>query len=386
MSIDQPSAIEILFTGDLCPQYRIEEACRTGHSDDIYDGSLREVLREKDLSVTNLECPLTDYYHPIIKSGPTLRSSKKSIAALTSGYFDIAALANNHIMDQGEQGLADTQQLCEQAGITTMGAGNNLAEASQVLYQDVRGQTIAFINATEHEFCIAKEDRPGANPLNPVHNYYQVLEAKEKADYVIVVVHGGNEHYPLPNPGMVDTYRYLADLGVSAVVGHHSHFAGGYEVYRGVPIFYSLGNFLFDKKVKKLPYWYKGYLVKLRLTKEKVNFEVHPYTQCLDKAKVQLIEGKQKQSYLNTIADYCAIIQDRDLLLEHWNNFLSEKRNMYYAQLFGLNRLERFLLKQNISKDFIVRRSKVPVKINLLRCQAHRRAVANLLEGDYKII
>lgn len=381
-------AIEVLFTGDLCPQLRVEQMCLEHRSDNIYGAQVRAVLREKDLSVTNLECPLTDRSSPIIKSGPALRSSKSSIAALTSGYFDVAALANNHILDQDEVGVADTLAACTQADIATVGAGANIKEASHILYKQVKGRTIAIINAAEHEFCIAGKNSYGANPLNPIHNYYQITEAKEKADYVIMIIHGGNEHHPLPNPSMVDMYRYFADLGVTAIIGHHSHFAGGYEVYHGVPIFYSLGNFVFDTEKQRPAYWHQGYLVKLTLDQGQAsNVQVIPYTQerLNGGFQVRLLPDEAKQQYLEEVDKYSRIIQDREQLQTHWRKFLEEKKGMYYAQLLGLNRVQRFLLKKNLLNKRLVNEKRVPVLANLFRCQAHREATIATLEQDFRL-
>lgn len=378
--------IEILVTGDLCPHLRIEQLCRNNQADQIYDTDLQTILQNKDIAITNLECPLTDQNNPITKSGPALRSDKRAIAAL-KGYFDVATLANNHVMDQGAAGLSDTVSVCAEAGIATVGVGNTLQEATQPLFLEAKGSTVGIVNVAEHEFCIAGDDTPGANPLHPVNNYYQIKEAKEKADYVIVIVHGGNEHYPLPNPSMVEMYRYFADLGVTAVIGHHSHFASGYEIYHGVPIFYSLGNFLFDKVQGKTDYWCQGYMVKLSIRKnDSVGITLYPYTQCMNEPQVQLMQDEQKKQYLEKIAKYSSIIQDKVQLQSYWENFLREKKIMYYSQLFGLNRLERLLWKKNLFKNQIIKRKRIPVVTNILRCQAHRQATADILEQDYHLI
>ena len=74
--------------------------------------------------------------------------------------------------------------------------------------------------------------------------------AKEDNDLVIVIVHGGREHYQLPTPKQRERFRFYADAGADFVVGHHTHCYSGYEIYKGKPIFYSLGNFIFDYKKK----------------------------------------------------------------------------------------------------------------------------------------
>ena len=84
------------------------------------------------------------------------------------------------------------------------------------------------------------------NPLLPIQQFYKIQEAKENADYVLVIVHGGIEHYQLPTSRMIETYRFFIDAGADAVVNHHQHCYSGYERYKSKPIIYGLGNLLFD--------------------------------------------------------------------------------------------------------------------------------------------
>ena len=129
---------------------------------------------------------------------------------------------------------------------STVGAGDNLQQASKPLYIKIKNKTIAILNFAEQEFSVAGKNTAGANPLNIIDNYHSIQDAKQQADILLVIVHGGHEGYPLPSPRMVQTYRFFAEIGASVVVGHHTHCASGFEVYHGVPIFYSLGNFIFD--------------------------------------------------------------------------------------------------------------------------------------------
>jgi poly-gamma-glutamate capsule biosynthesis protein CapA/YwtB (metallophosphatase superfamily) len=76
--------------------------------------------------------------------------------------------------------------------------------------------------------------------MDIIDNANQIKEAKATHDKVIVIVHGGHEYYNLPSPRMQKQYRFYADQGADFVVGHHTHCISGYEVYNGVPIYYSL--------------------------------------------------------------------------------------------------------------------------------------------------
>lgn len=120
-----------------------------------------------------------------------MKAHPKTAKALKFAEFDVACLANNHILDHGDSAILDTIKYCNNENIKTVGAGNNLQNASKTLYVNVKEKIIAFINFTEHEHSIAEEYRAGANPLDPILNYYQIIEAKKNANIIIIVIHGG---------------------------------------------------------------------------------------------------------------------------------------------------------------------------------------------------
>src|SRR5690606_22347516 len=106
------------------------------------------------------------------------------------------------------------------------------------------------------------------NPIDIIDNVKQINEARGIADYVFVIVHGGHEFFNLPSPRMQKLYRFYAEQGADIVIGHHTHCIGGYETYKGVPIYYSLGNFLFTKQN---PYedWYLGLVLEVEIVEGK---------------------------------------------------------------------------------------------------------------------
>lgn len=93
--------------------------------------------------------------------------------------------------------------------IDFVGAGRNIREAAKIFYRNIEEKRLAIINCCEHEFSIATEISGGANPLNPIQQYYAILEARKFADFVLVIVHGGHEHFQYPSPRMLETYRFL---------------------------------------------------------------------------------------------------------------------------------------------------------------------------------
>jgi poly-gamma-glutamate capsule biosynthesis protein CapA/YwtB (metallophosphatase superfamily) len=173
--------IKIFITGDFCPHKRVEQIILDNNCGGVYNDFLPH-LKGNDINITNLECPLTNKQNPIFKTGPNLISNEKCIEALTFGNFNILTLSNNHIMDQGADGLLSTLQLCKGNNIESVGAGRNLEEASETLYKTIQDKRIAFLNFSEVEFSTAEIDKPGSNPLNPVKNYYSIKSAREQAD------------------------------------------------------------------------------------------------------------------------------------------------------------------------------------------------------------
>ena len=378
-------SIEIIITGDLCPDRRLEKLAVEDNLEMVYNDVLVE-LKKKDLSIVNLECPLTKKTHPIDKQGSNLIADPKTIKIVSYGRFDIVTLANNHVLDQGQQGLLDTLHQCNSKGIETVGAGGNIQEASRFLTVVVKETRIAILNFAEIEFSIAEENRAGANPLNPIKNYYQIIEAKKKADIVFVIVHGGVENARLSSPNFAETLRFFADLGVTAVIAHHTHCAGGIELRNNVPIFYSLGNFLFDRDYK-YPCWFESFFIRLSLADKKIRkIELIPYYQFKNGIGLKLMHGTERQTFLNEIAELSRIIKNPDLLNENWYNLCSEKRNRYLSISCSLNRLEKKMLEQKIGTSTFIKKERLLLLLSMYRCQSHREVMIRVLENELRSI
>ena len=139
-----------------------------------------------------------------------------------------------------------------------------------------KSKTIAFINCCENEWSTTFGVKPGCNPLNEVNIYYQIQEAKADADFVILIIHGGHVTYELPSLRINKLYRWFIDLGVDAVISHHTHCYSGSEVYNNKPIVYSIGNFIFDSKIRDASWIYGDFAV-LSLSADRVKIELLPF-------------------------------------------------------------------------------------------------------------
>ncbi|RKQ34298.1 CapA family protein [Oceanobacillus halophilus] len=211
---------------------------------------LADKIRKVDFSIGNLEAPIEGVGEPIRKIGPHHFQRKSTIDGLKKQGFDLLCLANNHMMDYGEQGLLATIEEAERAEIKTVGAGKTLEEAYQPLVTTIRDLKIGFINACEAQFGVldyhSKSNQPGYAWINHDRIDEMILELKNVCDFVIVLAHAGLEHYSIPQKEWRHRYKHFCHLGADIVVGSHPHVPQGYEYYRDSLIFYSLGNFYFD--------------------------------------------------------------------------------------------------------------------------------------------
>jgi len=379
--------VSIVITGDFCVNELFE---REFINDDSFQffGETLNFYKKKDFVITNLEYPLTNCNAKIDKTGPTLKGNPLIINRLKSAGFNLATLANNHILDYGEQGLADTLKICQKNNINFVGAGLNLKEAQQPFYFEKEGLRIAILNFAENEWSIASQSTAGANPLNVIDNVHVIREVKDKVDVVIVIIHGGHEYYHLPSPRIVKQYRFYAENGASVIVGHHPHCISGYEMYNNVPIFYSLGNFLFTMK-SKYEAWYTGLILQLSIgNKNKIKWELIPIRQNKESYNLTLLKNDDKRAVLNDVDKYSQIISNEQALTEHWNRFLIEKQKEYITVFSPLNAFENKYIKAGIRRmgleRFLLKKKQYKQILNLIRCEAHLDASIGIVNNYFK--
>ena len=349
--------MKLIVAGDFCPRERVA-TCIENDDYEAVVGEVKSVTNDIDYAIVNLECPVVEHgAMPIDKCGPNLRCSRKAIEALKWAGFDCVTLANNHFFDFGETGVKDTLEACRANETDYVGGGQNIKEAGRILYKEINGQKLAIVNCCEHEFSIATEDAGGSNPLNIVKQYYAIQEARHNADHVLIIIHGGVELFWLPSKRMIETFRFFIDSGADAVVNHHQHCYSGYEVYKGKPIFYGLGNFCFDGKPDDYR-WTSGYMVSLRFGEsQEVNFDIIPYRQCADSPNVRIIHDKEKEDFFEKLNDYNAIIANNEQREEAYNKWCGQNEGMYKVVLNPVNnRYIAWLFESKIGKKIISKR------------------------------
>jgi len=361
--------MNILIAGDYCPRGRIQKIIESGDYQRIF-GELNEVVSQVDYSIVNLECPITTgREEPIKKCGPNLQCSERGMDALKWAGFQCVTLSNNHFYDYGEDGVEQTLRTCEKYGIEYVGGGHNIDEASKILYKRIGNQTLAIINCCEHEFSVATEISGGSNPLNQIQQYYNIQNAKTKADYVIVIVHGGHEHWQYPSPRMVETYRFFVDAGADAVVNHHQHCFSGYEEYQGKPIFYGLGNFCFDSPIRRQGNWTEGYMVSLQLDTV-ITYKIIPYQQCTeDELGVYLLPLNIYDSKLKKIN---SILVDKQQLKKETEKYYLTTSESYGNVLEPFNSYVFRALRRRRLLPSLISNTRFLQAYNQVLCESHR--------------
>ncbi len=360
--------MKILIAGDLFVSDQF-------YNDNIIDKSVQDLFSKADYRIVNLEAPITDdrSENKIIKTGPHLRMSEQSaISVLKQLNIDGVTLANNHILDYGTKGLLDTFDTLKSDEVAYVGAGTNLKDAAKYITLNKEGVKIAVINFCENEWSIAEEDSPGANPMDIIDNANQIKEAKATHDKVIVIVHGGHEYYNLPSPRMQKQYRFYAEQGADIVVGHHTHCISGNEVHKGVPIYYSLGNFLFTSQ-STIEDWYTGLVLEVNIEKGNLTTQLHPVEQQKETFELSLLNGKKREDIMKRISKYNAIIADEEKLKNEWDNYVDTKYDVYlnYWSPFSFisNRYVRGVFNRLGIKG--LNKKGIVLALNLMRCEAH---------------
>jgi poly-gamma-glutamate capsule biosynthesis protein CapA/YwtB (metallophosphatase superfamily) len=216
---------------------------------------VQSVLDSADIRIGNLECAITERNTPEKKSFP-LKAPLQSALALAHAEFDLLSLANNHAMDYGYAGLADTQSVLSQSGIATVGAGSNASAAHAPAMIERNGLHLVFLayadvmpenSGFDTKTWIASESRPGIAWADPEKIKTDVSAAKLQADLVVVLLHSGYEYNSAVSANQQMEAHAAIDAGAALVVGSHPHLLQRIEIYHGGLIAYSLGNFVFDQ-------------------------------------------------------------------------------------------------------------------------------------------
>ncbi|OAB39873.1 hypothetical protein PMSD_02070 [Paenibacillus macquariensis subsp. defensor] len=210
-----------------------------------------DLFQKDDLTIANLETPVTTAGVGATNKQYVFKSSPKALDALKKAGMDAVGLANNHILDQGVPGLLDTLKHLEESKLQYAGAGKNADEAYAPEYFTRQGVKIALVAVSRvvpDTDWFALKGRPGvASAYDPTAALQSIAKARNNADIVIVMAHWGEERALIPNVNQTQLAHKFVDAGADLVIGSHPHVLQGLEQYKGKWIAYSTGNFIFTK-------------------------------------------------------------------------------------------------------------------------------------------
>ena len=364
--------IKIGFTGDFCPWLRVENEVKANNWQPLFQ-EVKSFFDKNDLNVLDLECPLTTTNGAIKKTGPHIKAHPETTTILNHLNCELVATANNHFKDYGWKGMQETYEALSKHNISWLGSGANFDEASKTFYWKNDETTIAFINITENEWTTTHDSNPGCNPIDLANVFNQIQVAKKKSDYIIIIAHGGHEHYELPSPRMKKWYRFFVDAGANAVIAHHTHIISGYEFYNKAPIFYSLGNFCFDWEGFRNGTWNKGMMVRLVFEKDKpITFEMEFFSQNNDTVGLFLLNEADKNEMLKHLDKLNTIITHDTLLEKEFTKYAAKWKpvmNTWIQPYKG--KIMSALYKRGFLPSIITEKKRL-LYTNLIQCEAHR--------------
>jgi poly-gamma-glutamate capsule biosynthesis protein CapA/YwtB (metallophosphatase superfamily) len=226
----------------------------------IWGDALDEWARvAPDLRIVNLETAVTTSAAHWPGKGIQYRMHPDNIACLTAAGIDCCVLANNHVMDWGADGLVETLEVLDRAGLKHAGAGRHRREARAPAIAEIPGQGRVLLFAwglessgVPREWAAAKE-RPGVNLLPDLSRATlraiaaDVREVRRAGDLAVASLHwGANWGYHIPRDHRTFAHRLIDEAGIDIVYGHSSHHALPVEVHNGRPILYGCGDFVND--------------------------------------------------------------------------------------------------------------------------------------------
>lgn len=269
-----PGSTSIIFTGDVNLNQPILSNYDSSGLNGILSSDLQNILKSADILMINNEFSFSTRGEAMAGKEYTFRVPPSYVSILTEMGVDVAGVANNHALDYGKDAYSDTLSTLHNAGIPTVGGGNSYNEAAAPAVFNKNGETYAILAASRvipsGSWNIDNSTPGMLTTYDPNELISEIKKAKASYNHVLVEVHWGKEYADHPEDYQVDFAHKYIDAGADAVIGMHPHVLQGIEFYKGKPIFYSLGNFMFFKNTNPLA------AVKLNISGNSISCHIIP--------------------------------------------------------------------------------------------------------------
>jgi poly-gamma-glutamate capsule biosynthesis protein CapA/YwtB (metallophosphatase superfamily) len=290
----QSPPIRVTFAGDLMLDWSIKNTIKK-YGVNYPFKQVKSEVSKSDIAVVNLETAVTTRTIKFPKTY-NFKADPSSVTGITNAGFDLVALANNHSEDFRREGLIDTFNALNKYKLPYIGAGKSSAEAYRVKTFTVKGKRISFLAFTgiiPDRSWIAQSKQAGvANGKDLTTILNTIKRENAECDYLFVYLHWGVETSKKPEAYQRQWAKKMIDAGADGVVGSHSHVLQGFEYYKGKPIAYSIGNFLFPDYVKGEKA--QTGLLHFDIQSNKIEMAFTPYHIYKDQIRVQ--DMKQKKN------------------------------------------------------------------------------------------
>lgn len=249
-TVHQKSSVQLTFVGDIMMSGNVEKTLLANSYDYPYK-HVSSLFLQDDITIANLETPVTATGVPAQNKTYVYKSSPLAVPAMKKAGIDVVNLANNHSMDQGVPGLLDTFVALDDNQIEYVGAGKDASRAYAPVFIEKNGIKIAilgFSRVIPETSWFAGNTQPGlADSYDPALAVKAIQQANSHADLVVVIAHWGKERSDYPVDHQKELSRAYIDAGADLIVGGHPHVLQGFERYNDKWIAYSLGNFIFTR-------------------------------------------------------------------------------------------------------------------------------------------
>ncbi|MBK5251393.1 MAG: CapA family protein [Peptostreptococcaceae bacterium] len=313
-------------TGDIMLGRRVGRLLDDNGGESAYRG-FSTVFSRSDVLFGNLECSLSEKGQKLLEKGIWLRASPNKAELLKEAGFSILSLANNHILDYGNEALSDTIAFLEEEGIGHVGAGKDIEAARKPEIFKKGDTSIGFLAYNEFSYYfwsyqerrkfVAEKDVPGTAPMDLGPIIDDIKKLKSRVDLVAVSLHWGIEESNMETEEQRRVAHALIDAGADIIIGHHPHVLQGLEIYRGRPILYSLGNYIFDQNNENNK---QGMVAEIEIVRGNLtSLSLHPlYVK--DKSEPIVPEGEKLREIMDKIS---LLSKDMGTVLEEKEKSLS---------------------------------------------------------------
>ena len=285
------STLTVVLTGDILLDRGVRRVIKHHGVGHLFSDGVDSVFQSAQVVVSNLECPATKIQAPVFKRY-IFRAEPEWLDTLHQHGITHLNLANNHSIDQGREGLMDTRQNILAAGMVPIGAGANMAEASEPVLLAEQPRKVWLVPSLRLALenyayltdkpCVSQESMDSL--LSRVHR----LRQQDSIAVIIVSLHWGAEHKLEPVPRQRHDAHMLIKAGADLLVCHHTHTLQTIEDYNGHPIYYSVGNFIFDQSS---PLNSEASMVRLKVSRDSLEVETIPVEirHCVPYVKVKIM-------------------------------------------------------------------------------------------------